>query len=1050
MNVIVIKSSAIYSYLIFFFHFIKGITWLCYTLVEGSLLSYISSLVLDIKVLHRYYQDIALLRDHDLVIRLISALHKLSSVILSPITDRMADELIPDEQHEVKHSSENCIDFERKNPDLSLFGEQSHDVQQAKRNDLLLSNSSVANDVFLQPDSHQNQPLPLLMTSSIISLASPVDSGVALIDSDFDNTSVSEATFDNDKNEDDLPFTNLEESAIIWGESVESQPDSVANRIITEIYTDNMSLEQATELSDSISKAMLLSNKEMRNCEDNMTSLNDRSDLINNDKNEIKKIINNDDNSGDEIVFRRTRGRKAKKEKSKCVSFHEDSNRSDYKDALLNKDNKRLSINDNLNWCIESEVECKNDDQIEKENLNNSNKENLLANDSLAVLTTDSEVGVEVDCGSSSSTVTEVSSCKKNGLYKKWNDVVKQRFESVHSKINKSEPEIFYGSTSSLYSNNNNNNNNNDCEVVGSGKRRPQQKSSIQKRHSIGHMLKSIKGHWLIPVSERGVPEGQEDPQKFSSSVSNLNEKCLYTTASSIDLSSDSEWSSDVDEHTGKRRSGSSFQSGHKSARRCLWPSRNLHEALSKTSLVNRFLKSIPESKVNVHLTLNRKREPLYIKGIKPDEELSRQLLDELKNEMMSNKREQLTYSVELDDNLYKAITLYTLKSPNEKIYKVYKVSSLDGLPLLCILSNCSLYVTGISPVNQAFFNHHIIPYSQLNTIIVGPNSQVMMLAVTDRSHRITVLTTLGQCMVNELVGHLELAVRRSLGISTITVQELLLENMAELKRMIIKQSSVQKDEELEHYVWVNVGDSSFIPASSPLGPTKSGHLMFRPHKHSSWLPGYVLLKAGVLYVFADANQRLPNHAVPLHSGQCCGCRRVPHPIRPHTFEIILPNPCDTFQLAAADEYEVSDWLQAFVQAASGDSDSEVIHDELSEAITGCGLLLTTNHVLTLNFPYKVLACAQLQYISSIKLAFNCCVLETGCREISEGGGDWVIYFATDLALEEFLSSLVKLQPSLAESIVMMSESDPLNIRCEQTSRLLEESWQLLLSPQIT
>lgn len=68
-----------------------------------------------------------------------------------------------------------------------------------------------------------------------------------------------------------------------------------------------------------------------------------------------------------------------------------------------------------------------------------------------------------------------------------------------------------------------------------------------------------------------------------------------------------------------------------------------------------------------------------------------------------------------------------------------------------------------------------------------------MMLAVTDRSHRITVLTTLGQCMVNELVGHLELAVRRSLGISTITVQELLLENMAELKRMIIKQSSVQK-----------------------------------------------------------------------------------------------------------------------------------------------------------------------------------------------------------------------------------------------------------------
>lgn len=76
--------------------------------------------------------------------------------------------------------------------------------------------------------------------------------------------------------------------------------------------------------------------------------------------------------------------------------------------------------------------------------------------------------------------------------------------------------------------------------------------------------------------------------------------------------------------------------------------------------------------------------------------------------------------------------------------------------------------------------------------------------------------------------------------------------------------------------------------------------------------------RGGVLYVFADANQRLPNHAVPLHSGQCGGCRRVPHPTRPHTFEIILHSPGTTFQLAAADEYEVSDWLQAFVQAASG------------------------------------------------------------------------------------------------------------------------------------
>lgn len=66
--------------------------------------------------------------------------------------------------------------------------------------------------------------------------------------------------------------------------------------------------------------------------------------------------------------------------------------------------------------------------------------------------------------------------------------------------------------------------------------------------------------------------------------------------------------------------------------------------------------------------------------------------------------------------------------------------------------------------------------------------------------------------------------------------------------------------------------------------------------------------------MFGDKANRLPERVIPLRGN---GCRRIPYAHRPHTFEILL-DPQRSFQFAAADEYEASDWLQAFIQAASG------------------------------------------------------------------------------------------------------------------------------------
>lgn len=81
--------------------------------------------------------------------------------------------------------------------------------------------SDVSSDLL--PLCGDSSVLGLCMTSSITSsLASPVDSGVALLDSDADNTSVSEATINETDNlslRDDKEVSAWQESMKIvsWG-----------------------------------------------------------------------------------------------------------------------------------------------------------------------------------------------------------------------------------------------------------------------------------------------------------------------------------------------------------------------------------------------------------------------------------------------------------------------------------------------------------------------------------------------------------------------------------------------------------------------------------------------------------------------------------------------------------------------------------------------------------------------------------------------------------------------------------------------------------------
>lgn len=94
----------------------------------------------------------------------------------------------------------------------------------------------------------------------------------------------------------------------------------------------------------------------------------------------------------------------------------------------------------------------------------------------------------------------------------------------------------------------------------------------------------------------------------------------------------------------------------------------------------------------------------------------------------------------------------------------------------------------------------------------------------------------------------------------------------------------------------------------------------------------YQCFSAGLIYIFSDASQKTPKHVISLHRGYFGGCRRVFNSNRPHTFEVLPFGQrgfTGTFQFAAADDYECSEWLQTFIEISSTVSWSKLFNDSL-------------------------------------------------------------------------------------------------------------------------
>lgn len=55
--------------------------------------------------------------------------------------------------------------------------------------------------------------------------------------------------------------------------------------------------------------------------------------------------------------------------------------------------------------------------------------------------------------------------------------------------------------------------------------------------------------------------------------------------------------------------------------------------------------------------------------------------------------------------------------------------------------------------------------------------------------------------------------------------------------------SEEEEEDHLLHYALVRVQDEQLSPPTTPLGPSRVGHLMYRVSESGPWMPSYFILK---------------------------------------------------------------------------------------------------------------------------------------------------------------------------------------------------------------
>ncbi|KAF4531113.1 hypothetical protein B566_EDAN011138 [Ephemera danica] len=375
----------------------------------------------------------------------------------------------------------------------------------------------------------------------------------------------------------------------------------------------------------------------------------------------------------------------------------------------------------------------------------------------------------------------------------------------------------------------------------------------------------------------------------------------------------------------------------------------------------------------------SRAKSSLYWPNLKPDPQACQQVLQELELEMEHKKINSESDVLPLTESTLGVLKTTIFISSDEEVYKVYKaygpLMQSEICPLLIILTHQAIYLVGTN-AEGSYVCHFSVLFSKLQSILqdsalndydfisppqLGPSGQTLFLSSCDKEYS---MLAVHKCEAAcNLLSHVELALRKH-HLPLPHWRWLALEDMKFLWHGLARRVPSLQSEHLLHFCLVHIQDETKNLSSPPA--SKEGLLMMRIGHTGPWVPAFLGLRESELWIFGDEVERDPQMVLSLV--RCQGCHRSLQAERPHTFEIICGRGSAPLQLAAADEYEASDWLQALLQAASG----PVKPVKATKRLELCGLIVSSGHLLTFSVDQEVpqpLCHAALSHLTSLRIA---------------------------------------------------------------------------------
>ncbi|XP_060083920.1 pleckstrin homology domain-containing family M member 2-like [Ylistrum balloti] len=401
---------------------------------------------------------------------------------------------------------------------------------------------------------------------------------------------------------------------------------------------------------------------------------------------------------------------------------------------------------------------------------------------------------------------------------------------------------------------------------------------------------------------------------------------------------------------------------------------------------------------------------------------------------VLVDEEETVAGEVRLNNNTQLYLMLDVFDDSDEEFIKAFATrtghTEGEAKTLFLLVTNRALHLLSQTQSDHRFVKDSSVSYQQLDYISLSLSDQVIQIVCLNRRKQYWI-TTGSQLITRAIVGCLSQAIDRG----DFDVPKVSVLTDATTQKIALKKYAAEEckcdvpDVEICCYSLVHWDDPTAKGNNSD-NTYREGHLLYKINEAgaslgstllstvqdpttliygTTWKPAYVVLKDGMLCLYASKAVSKPLHFIQLGGDDCTGCRRASNTDRDNCIQIIMANGT-TWQIALATDIEANEWLQSLCRAVAQG------FENTSKAMSclPCCLVLTPQKLLMCHEDvqtsfFRTLGSANLLDITNVltdPAVSSYCVLEFEAHAQGASADQWVLYFNEGPETERFMQAL--------------------------------------------